>query len=259
MEWRKLAVPLLTVLVLSILGVWLVTYFYPPERKQLGIELAKALIQIATVLILGQLVSMWIEDARYKRQKGDEQKEREHQQTEAVNDFRKEVLYKLIETYSEAKKIRRLLRAQCFIPVSNSQQQNAAKVHRDIYDKQMQNVNEVQLGLEAIKQEINTSIETSSGVFSSPGLLKSHVDSMESYLRKIVKEYEENLRYFEGDPPALALSKLKKLGEFVGPSDASEFNIEFVVKYHLALSSVRGDILTATTRIQDSITGAPNV
>ena len=93
MDWKKLVTPLLTILILSILGVWLVTYFYPPEKKQLGIELAKALIQIATVLILGQLVSMWIEDARYKRQKADELKEREHQRVETINDFRKEVLY----------------------------------------------------------------------------------------------------------------------------------------------------------------------
>jgi hypothetical protein len=216
MEWKKLATPLFIILIVSVLGVWLVTYFYPPKSEQLGIELAKALLQIATVLILGQLVSMWIEDTRYKRQRSDQQrdqdridaearKERERQQINAVNEFRKETLDKFIETYSVAKKIRRLLRATSLIS-SDDENSKDIKVNRDAYDKKMQVINDVQLELEAIKQEIQTSIETASNVFTNPAALKDHVSSMESYLRKIVTEYEESLRKFKGDPPHLALT-----------------------------------------------------
>jgi hypothetical protein len=81
MEWKKLAPHLAVIVVVSLLGIWVVTYIYRPESKQLGMELTKALIQISTVLIAGQVVSILIEHARYKRQ-----------QVEAINKFRKEVL-----------------------------------------------------------------------------------------------------------------------------------------------------------------------
>ena len=81
---------------------------------------------------------------------------------------------------------------------------------------------------------------------------------MESYLRKIVKEYEENLRHFAGDPPSLEVYKLERSSEFIAASDESGFKTDFVDKYHLALKSVRTDILTATTRSQGMTTKAPN-
>jgi hypothetical protein len=253
MDWKKLLPPLLIILILSIVGAWLVIYFYPPENKQLGIELIKALIQIASVLILGQLVSMWIEEARYKRQKADEKMEHDRIRGEALNEFRKEIISKFIKTYSEAKKIRRLLRAKSLLP-STVQTSNTAEVLASIYDEQMQEVNKIQLELEAIKQEIKTSIETSSEVFTNPSNLKDHISSMESYLRKIVKEYEDNFRKFKGEPPSLSLDSLPRLNEFLEPLiEGSDFDKKFVNDYHLALKSIRGDILSVNTSNSSSL------
>lgn len=232
MEWKKLAPPLATIVLTSLIGVWVVTYIYRPESKQLGMELVKALIQISTVLVVGQIVSILIESARYKRQ-----------QSEAINKFRKEILGNLIRTLTATKKARRLLRAKAVRP-SPDDNRDDILIHRDIYNEQMQILNDVQLELETIKQEVKTSIDTSSNAFTNPHELKRSINSIESYLRKIVNEYEEKFKDFRGDPSSMPLSELESLKDFIGFSDENSFAKKTLRDYVLAMKLIRGDILT---------------
>ena len=273
MNWKKLAISGGVILIASIAGVFIVYRIFGLERIGFGTELAKALIQIGTVLVLGQTVSILIDSERQKREQSnkardekrekdekDQEKERQRveqqrlseqekqekerdrqlQHARNVNELRKELLARLTSAYSDAKRIRRLIRARSFL-VNPKSQGGEERIVRDVYDEYLQALNNVQLTLETIYREVETSKETSSEVFSDPSKLLSSLDYMESYLRKIIREYEKKLRYFEGEPPSLELKELARLSEFIG--DAEDFDAEFVSSYKSAQKSIRKDIL----------------
>jgi DNA repair exonuclease SbcCD ATPase subunit len=265
MNWKKLSIPLLVILAVSIAGISIVYATFKLEPKPFGTELAKALIQIATVLALGQLVSVWIDELRRKReeenkerdkqrekaekalederQRAEQEIEKKRQQAKTINELRKELLARLTSAYSDAKRIRRLIKARCCFLSPNTQGEGTVHVRRDVYDEYMQALNNVQLTLETIRREIETSIETSSELFSAPTESQANVEYMESYLRKIIREYEKKLMYFKGDPSSLKLQELNRLSEFISQVDAVDFDTKFVSSYKSTLQSVRKDIL----------------
>jgi hypothetical protein len=128
----------------------------------------------------------------------------------------------LIRTFTDTKKSRRLLRAKAVISLQNDDRDDF-EVARDVYDEQMQIINEIQLELETIKQEVQTAIDTSSSAFTDPHKLRRNINSIESYLRKVVTEYEEKLKKFQGNPPSLPLSGLEVLKDFIGLSPENRF------------------------------------
>jgi hypothetical protein len=273
MNWKKLAISLGGSLIISIAGVFIVYTIFGLDRIGFGTELAKALIQIGTVLVLGQTVSILIDRERQKREESNkardekrekaekdlekerqraeqqrlseqekQEKERDRQlhQARTINELRKELLARLTNAYSDAKRIRRLIRARSFF-VSPKNQGGDELIVRDVYDEYLQALNNVQLTLETIRREVETSEKTSSEVFSDPSTLLNSLDYMESYLRKIIREYEKKLRYFEGEPPLLELKELDRLSEFIG--HAEDFDAKFVSSYKSAQESNRKDIL----------------
>lgn len=266
MSGKKLLIPLGIFIVFSIVGTWIVYKAFQLEPKAFGTELAKALIQVATVLALGQLVSMWVEEQRQKReeenkardkerervekeleqerQRAEQEVERRRQHVRTMNELRKELLTRLTTAYSDAKKIRRLTRAKSLFVVRDNRGADVVHVNRGVYDELMESLNDIQLTLELILREIVTSRKTSSEVFSTPYPLQRNVAYMEGYLRKIIREYETRLKDFKGDPPSLELRELARLSEFVRRDDI-EFNTRFVSSYKIALDSIRADILAS--------------
>ena len=270
MNWKKLLIPLGIFIVFSIVGTCIVYAVFDLEPRSFGTELAKALIQVATVLALGQLVSMWVEEQRHKREEENKRRDHERERVEqgleqerqraeqvmekgrqhvrTMNELRKELLTRLTSAYSETKKIRRLTRARGFFLGRNNQGADVLYVKRGVYEEYMAALNDIQLTLEIIRREIETSKETASEVFSTPHQLQVNVDYMESYLRKIIREYEKKLRDFKGEPPSLELRELTRLSEFVNYADAIDFNTKFVSSYKIALQSIRGDIMAGVKR-----------
>ena len=266
MSWKKLLIPLSIFIVFSIVGTCIVYAVFQPEKKAFGAELAKALIEVATVLALGQLVGMWVEEQRHKRedenkardkerervekeleqerQRAEQEVERRRQHVRTMNELRNELLARLTSAYSDAKKIRRLTRARSLFTRRDHQGADVVYVNRGVYDELMESLNDIQLTLEIIQREVETSKKTSSEIFSTPYPLQRNVAYMEGYLRKIIREYETRLKDFKGDPPSLELRELTRLSEFVRRDDI-EFNTRFVSSYKIALDSIRADILAS--------------
>jgi hypothetical protein len=67
---------------------------------------------------------------------------------------------------------------------------------------------------------------------------------MESYLGKLIKEYESVRGNFRGQTPSLALAKLPLLKEFREPSKKNRFfKSEFSDSYHEIQRAIRADLL----------------
>ena len=87
----------------------------------------------------------------------------------------------------------------------------------------MDTLDDVQLLFESYAKQAKAGL----GLFESEDLSIA-LSTLESYLNKIVSEYEEQLPLFDGAPPSRALKDLSRLREFIGPySEANEFRSDF--------------------------------
>ena len=66
---------------------------------------------------------------------------------------------------------------------------------------------------------------------------------MESYLNKMVSEYEKLRREFDAQSTSKPLSELPRLAEFICSGRDAEFRDQFVVPYHAIQKQVRSDLL----------------
>ena len=224
---RKLLIFFSATLVVALVFLGVVVVYYKPAN--IGTELMKALLQIVVVVVFGQSASLAV--AEFNRQR---------QRSEAVVEFRRAILRRLNESYSSAKRIRRLLRVKGRIasyPGSGSPEAVQAKA----YDQYLEELVDVQLALEEIQNEIIASAV----VFSSPKELEVNLRSMQVYLNAILHEYQFKANERSGDEFELPLAEFPKVLDFVGPFETSRFAEQFVTKYALAMMALQSDMLEA--------------
>src|SRR5438552_5793005 len=142
----KLILTFGSIIIASVVAIVVILSVFKPAKDSIEFEIVKSLLQILTVLVLGQVVSLVIAQFNYNRQK-----------TEARTEFQKDVLRRLIRNYTAIKKHRRLLRAKAVTPPYDGKFQENTLVQFDAYDEQMQLINEVELEFENIWQEIESS------------------------------------------------------------------------------------------------------
>ncbi len=212
---RKWVVGSSIVGIVSILGVILIAILDPATRDKIGIELVKLLLQVLVMAILGGIVSLLTEDFNHRRRKA-----------EALNDYRKTLLNRLVQAYSGVKRARRLLRAKP--SVSN-------------YDEQMGTISETQLDLEAIVEEI----KSSTYAFSHAEIAISSIQRMADYLNRLVDEYEKKRSKIPDDSPSVIPFGMMHLADFIGPYSESIYKVELVLPYRSALATLRDDVLKA--------------
>jgi hypothetical protein len=200
--------------VASIVSIVLITLVDPAIRSQLGVELIKTLLQVVVIVIFGGTVSLLMEDFNRQRARAD-----------AHNDLRKSLLNRLIRAHKDTKRARRLLRAKQTL--SN-------------YDEQIEVISDLELDVESVAEEI----QTSRPIFAHPDELAASLRSMTDYLRLLINEYE-NLRPKLREEALSNRFTLARLHDLVGPYKESGFSTEFTKSYRKAIDVIQRDILKA--------------
>lgn len=227
-----------SIIIASIIAIAVILTVFKPAKDSIEFEIVKSLLQILTVLVLGQVVSLVIAQFNYNRQKA-----------EARTEFQKDILRRLVRNYTAIKKHRRLLRAKALEPPYDGKFQEKTVVLFDSYDEQIQLINEVELEIENIWQEI----DSSPNLFNNSKSLAEYVERMKDYLRDLLHLYEQKRGTFSGEPRKLLLSDLRsvvnetsstfKFSDFVGDTKGSIFKAEFIKPYREASKAIREDIL----------------
>ena len=171
----------------------------------LGFKIFELSIQMVLVAVLGgALVQAYV---------------KWHSRESSMNEFRKATAEAVIREYSTAKKVRRLLRANCIQGPAGSKDNPWTDVPVTTYDTHLGTINDVQLGLELVKRRL----KFFRAVFQNPNALNLKAEAMEKYLGEIITEYE---RYRN---PALRrdsipLGELDHLRGFIWNGKGSDFD-----------------------------------
>jgi hypothetical protein len=199
--------------------VVLVLFFRTVTANTLEFEVAKALLQVGVVSIVGAAVSLLTFEYQ-----------RERQALEYREGLVKSILDRALIAHSDVKKARRLLRARAIVD-------DGGMVSATSYDLYLEMINNAQLALENLARDI----ETSAPAFRSLELADD-VWSMENYLSKLITEYETYRGKFRGSPPLLAINELPKLQGFIARG-ISEFQKSFVVPFREVQRALREELL----------------
>jgi hypothetical protein len=245
-----LIVILLVMFVVSVIGV---TFLWNAENNSIEFEVAKALLQLGTVAVVGAVITVLIDNYQRAHQlfdkeqdlkRQDREKEREIQRKALTyrEDLLKTTLVKTRAAYAAAKKARRLLRAAVVV-------KGMPGVSREIvlakpYDTYLEMINDAQLDLEHLARELRGNVDKDKSAFTDPNTLATCLESMEGYLLELVREYGHQRRQFQGDPPELLLTELSLLGKFIKPSaDNCELEEQFIKPLHTIDETIRADLL----------------
>ncbi|HWN11448.1 MAG TPA: hypothetical protein VNO50_19625 [Pyrinomonadaceae bacterium] len=248
------------VLVLSALffgSVSLIRLFFSDAGQgTIGFEVAKSLLQLGVVAVIGAVVSVLVFEYQRERQALDKIADLDRQAVEKKADLDRQALEKkrdldrksleyremlllsilsrAMDAYGRAKKARRLLRGRAI-----STRDQAKVVLADQYDLCFDMLNNAQLDLENLARDVKTSAKA----FSDPDALVTHLRSMDAYLNELIGEYEGSRSRFSGDEPSLPLRELQHLVDFLQKAKESKFMPEMVIPYHEVQKAIRGDLL----------------
>jgi hypothetical protein len=223
----------------------LLLFFRDAPRESLAFEIAKSLLQLGVVAVVGAVVSILIFEYQRERQASDKDVDVERQAREKERDLDRKrleyretlllsVLSRAMDAYGRAKKARRILRGRA---VSTQGQGRILFVNQ--YDAFFDMLNDAQLDLENLARDV----ETSAKAFSEPALLVKHLRLMDAYLGQLIGEYEDSRRRFSGDEPTLPLRELSLLEDFLKPTKISNFMPQMVIPYHEVQKGIRADLL----------------
>jgi hypothetical protein len=212
----------------------------PKQRPDFEFEAAKAALTVMVGVLITGVVALIVKsyEAQMKELAEEQQRQRkklaEEQQIQRRKTIEQEELrrkrHQLLRTdlldgvatlYYKAKSVRRRLRAS----VSTDGQIDATK-----YDELLQELNETQLGLERFVAQAKNGADQN----VVPKDVPEKLGSMESYLGKLVSEYEDSAIAGE----TLAVNRMDKLQDLIGPYRPSHFRSEFVHPYRDASSAV---------------------
>ncbi len=230
----------LKVLGLSLSGLFvgsvilLVLFFGNASQGTIEFEVAKALLEIGIVSVTGAVVTALVFEYQHRRREDENERDLYRMQLEYRDKLLLSTLTQAMNAYSQAKRARRLLRGKAIVIQDEDKEEI---VLADQYDTYLETINAAQLELENLARDV----ETSTKAFSHSDTLKDHLWKMESYLHKLVGEYEESRRYFSDGK--LSFDKLPNLKEFLLPAKDSSFKPQFVAPYHEVQRFIRKDLL----------------
>lgn len=189
---------LLAVVVLMVFLVLALAFIFGGSEKWvlLGFKILEHIAQMVLVVVLGGvLVQAYV---------------KWHSRRSSINEFRKATAEALINEYSRAKKVRRLLRANCIQDNGENRDNPWAAVPMVIYDMHMGTINDVQISLEVVKRRL----KFFHAVFHNSNDLSSKAEDMEKYLGLIIKEYERH-RNSSSKRDVIPLLELNHLRRFI--------------------------------------------
>jgi predicted nucleic acid-binding protein len=216
--WKKLVLPLALVLLVSA-TIFAALYKRADKdnRAALEVEAGKAMLQVIAAVLVGNIVLVIVRDFEERRKAWITKRDL----------LRADLTDGLQALYSRAKGARRLLRAN--VGLENT------IIATKKYDELLQEVSDVQLGLERYKRQAESGVKT----LLLPASLFRELESMEKYLGRLVKEYESVLRSSDDSIP---LANLPRLRDFIGRYGESEFRSAFAQPYDTAARTVAEQI-----------------
>ncbi|HJP91274.1 MAG TPA: hypothetical protein VJ875_04915 [Pyrinomonadaceae bacterium] len=221
--------------IITILAVFFAAFLIASDRSgayNVRIELAKLLIQLVLIVILGGVVSLVIQGFNRRRERN-----------LAWNEFRRTVLSRLIRAYFDTKKARRILETNLVVSANNGEE--IRRIPFEVCDSQFECISVAQLELEHLVYEL----ETFDHVFSEENrksIIQS-IRSMEESLSDLMFEYRNLKQKTDSAIEHLDLGTFPKLRAAltVGSPKSSDdiFKEIFVQPFHLSVNLIRKDIL----------------
>ncbi|MGQ0650050.1 MAG: hypothetical protein ACT4P7_21075 [Gemmatimonadaceae bacterium] len=202
--------------------------------RDLGKELGKLTGQVVLVTVIGGVI---LQEYNRRRDQKSERRER-----------RNRMIGILVESYSSAKRSRRLLRAKCRATPPAVGAADGLHLSRVTYEEQMGSLNDVQLSLEMLIHDFMTFPET----FKRQDEIKRAVERMENYLGTLITEYENGHRLVDDSQP-VHVAGVHRFADFLHGKKDSFFRKNFTYSFRIALALMRGgDIPLSQLPVQAS-------
>lgn len=192
------------------------------NRATFYLEVAKALLQVVGVLLLGVLVTAAIKYLENTR-KADK----------ALHDFRLEFLNRLVSLDESVKKVRHVLRLSG-LTNEFTQKQVITTGQIAVYKEQLGSLQEVESGISRLAQDI----ANFRNAFSESVVLESKLKNLQIFMRALLDEQEKNFP----ELPQVLLAQLPKLAGFTGISTDGTYQT-WLNGYSDAVFLVRKDLL----------------
>lgn len=225
--------------VADVLALIVVALVWGTPRNTFQFELAKGLLQAGLVVVLGAALSLLIERNRSQRDLDEKLREEDRELREYREEFIKTTLGRATSSYSALKRARRLMRALAIIRLDGDASQEA--VLAEHYDAQMFEINSAQLEFENLAHDV----KTSASLFSDAEAVRRPLKALDSYLSRLVTEYETQRRHFAGDPARLELERLPLLAAFLEPRGRGGF-VNMLVGFRSVQEVLRRDLAEGT-------------
>jgi hypothetical protein len=195
---------------------------WKPASGTLEFEIAKAILQMGVVSVIGTVVSLLTFDYQQERKR-----------LEYDEGLLKATLGKAMESYNTAKKARHLLLARARTVKSDSKEW---LVSGPDYDSYMAMVIDAQLQLDNLARDV----ETNSRVFTRYGSeITKDLKSMEHYLSELIHDYDSMRPSFQ---EKVLLTALPHLSDFLLPRWGSKFENEVAVPFRKVQKYIRDEL-----------------
>jgi len=174
LRWRRaVAVPVALVigaLIALVAAIWLI----PSRREDIGFEIAKAAAQAIPYVFLSIGVGLFLRQSEASRE-----------DRRLADDHRRRVFGEVATAYNRIKGIRRWLRAAGYLEMKSG---SLSAERLAEFDGRMDAFSEAELVLEKVRREV----EGHPHVFSHSGDLIGDLSTVTTYLRAVVKNWEDS-------------------------------------------------------------------
>lgn len=216
--------------ILTGVGIWLAD----DKRSEVGLELAKAGLQLGLVTLLGLVVTQALRRFNDEREDRAKQADVDREERRRLNEYRLTVFRDAVEAYNRVKTVRRALRAAGLSKAANGclQPQEIDEFHA-----QMQALNAAELSLEKIEREV----EAQSTAFANAWREIGHLKDIETYLRGVLNAWETRA-LFTTTPDERQRDSLKNLEAFLARR-GQPFLEGFWASFDKFESAIRADLV----------------
>ena len=163
--------------------IWFGLELADHKRSSVGLELAKAGLQLGVVTLFGLIVTQALRRFNDDRSDRAKQADVDREERRRLNEYRLAVFRDAVGAYNRVKTVRRTLRAAGLSkPATGSLQAHQI----DEFNAQMCALNDAELSLETIEREVAAQSAAFPNAFSS----LHHLQDIEKYLRGVLSAWE---------------------------------------------------------------------
>jgi hypothetical protein len=229
-------------------AVAVVLWWTGPDLRAVGLELVKSLVQVATVLILGQVLTIIVKDREDARETLARELAAARDRRATLTVLHTDVLTKLSNAFVRIKGSRRLLRADALTLPWAKTLAPGTEVRRDPYNEQMKVINAAELELESLWHQLTTTNPT-----AERATLVKNVEKMKNYLREILFNYEHVMPQFVAKKTEqLSIDEFRDdkpygtLVDFIDAAKSTQFKERFVDPFRAASKAIRNALISSS-------------